>query len=331
MGRRPLAALLTQIALASLACSRSPGARAPAAEVLARQLGADLAAVRRESSAVAAEVQRIFSSGAPAAPLYPERKYSFYAGKLWYGGGEEGRGIVLATGFTPVDPPLIARARRLEHLEVPLKRLTEACPLVAMGWVALPESAAVFYPPFDVVAHVPPGLCVFKEILPYRAAAPTENPAGRPVWTEPYVDVTGKGYMITVGVPVRAGGVFLGVAGADVALEPVSERVSALADRVVLLLSRSGYVVAATPAAEAVTGLKALGDLYYLSQVQTDVPAPDTYLLARQAQAAESARRFADAVAGREPEVTLGGARYRVHAAAVPEVGWQVVELVPER
>ena len=46
------------------------------------------------------------------------------------------------------------------------------------------------------------GLCAAERAATYRAAAPAANPGRVPVWVEPYVDITGKGYMVTVSVPV---------------------------------------------------------------------------------------------------------------------------------
>lgn len=57
----------------------------------------------------------------------------------------------------------------------------------------------------------------------FYTADPDHNPKREVVWTEPYLDVTDRGYMVTCLAPVYpAGGTFKGIVGVDVTLENIT-------------------------------------------------------------------------------------------------------------
>jgi hypothetical protein len=261
-------------------------------------------------------------------PQFPKRVYATYEQSLVYAKEPDGKSTIIATGHVPVDGEVRARLRRLEHLEPLLEKEVKAQSLISMAWAATDESLGVFYPGYDMVALVPPRLDVENDILPYRVA--TEgNPSFGPVWTEPYVDITGKGYMVTVSVPVapgRPGGKVEAVAGNDVALEPLVRELAGpgFADR--MLLSKDLYVIFAGERLRQALGVESLGQVYYLRQVQKDVPAPEKFRLDRALD--PRLRDLGKRLSGLEGEAFLpwGDGTLSLKAARVPETGWLLVE-----
>lgn len=75
----------------------------------------------------------------------------------------------------------------------------------------------------------------FSKDIYYNIATPQNNPERNVVWTEPYYDWLGKGWMITCSSPIYKDEIFMGVVSADVPLGKIS---SIVAD---LRLSESGF------------------------------------------------------------------------------------------
>ena len=62
-----------------------------------------------------------------------------------------------------------------------------------------------------------------REIVFYTVAAPDNNPELGSVWTAPYVDYAGAGWMVTASTPILDEGQFLGVMSHDVTIESLKQ------------------------------------------------------------------------------------------------------------
>lgn len=311
----------------ALAACRSER-RAPTIEEEAARIDAGLTAIVGSLERLRAEAARVATDPALlGVPLEPGRIYAFLDNTLYYQWRKDGKSSILSTGRFPADEAQIARLRRLEHLEPVLAREAASHPWISMDWFATPESLGVFYPPWDMAAFVPPRLDVTIDILPYRRAV-EGNPGRAPVWVEPYVDITGKGYMVTVSAPVGASGVLLGVVGHDVALEPLARLFRGEGYENRLLLTRELYVVAGGEEALRPLGLRALGEYYYLRRRDRDIEAPGRFRLT--AHENERIRAAAARIAGgeREIEIPLDGRRMLLRAAPIAGAGWFLAEVV---
>ncbi|HSH69887.1 MAG TPA: hypothetical protein VK997_08210 [Deferrisomatales bacterium] len=295
----------------------------------AAALDAELGRVREATVTLAvASAERFADPSGYATPRFPDRRYRTFEGALTYYQGGPEESAVLLSQPTPAGEAALGQMRLLEHLDGALRQVVATSPLVAMAWVATGDSAVVFFPPFDLVAYVPTGVDVPRDILPYQVAAPASNPGRGPVWVEPYVDMCGKGYMVTVSAPVYRGPEMVAVAAADVAVAGVVGRfLPGNAEELRLLLTASGFLAGATEPAGRALGIEALGRFSYLDQVQRDAPAPARFNLVQHTTA--EVRELATRVLAGESSFPLpvGERRYRVATAAVPVAGWHLVEL----
>lgn len=295
----------------------------------AAKVNARLAAAREAVGRVASSAAEVMADPARfSTPLYPERKFAAYEGVMVYAKEPDGKSTILGTGAVPVVGKAMGRLRSLEHLEPELQREVKQNADISMAWFGTGESLAVFYPPFDMVALVPPGMDITKDILPYRRAA-EGNPSGGPVWTEPYIDITGKGYMFTVSRPVLSASKpesVIGVAGIDVALEPLvrDDIGPSFTDR--MLVSSESYVLAVGERLGKALGVESLGRIYYLRQVEKDVPAPEKFRLDRHAdmRVVSLGRSLQTLVGG--VSLPWGDKVLHLKAEKIPETGWYLVE-----
>lgn len=259
-------------------------------------------------------------------PLYPERVYAFYENTLYYATGSQNKGAIVATGRKPVDEALKRKVRLLENMEPVLQQQTASTPWIAMAWYGDAENIAVFDPPFDLLAFVPPRIDIPKDILPYRLAAET-FPPGKSVWLDPYIDITGKGYMVTVSEPVQVGGKLAGVVGNDISVSSIAKDFASPEYADSLLVSQRNYVVAAGKEAANLLNLSALGDFYYLKQVEKDTPAPETFLLENQRETGLA--QLASGLTGGAADIGFSarGKSFLAHVTPLPETGWHLIDV----
>jgi C4-dicarboxylate-specific signal transduction histidine kinase len=164
----------------------------------------------------------------------------------------------------------------------------------------------------------------------YYLADARHNPGKNGVWVdEPYVDPAGRGWMVSAIAPVYVDGALEGVAGLDVNISALVDRYFSRSNDSVVIISRSGVIVAATESAIQDMEMPPLRNHKYLETVKLDTFRPDEYNLRKSTlrPVRELAGRLLD---GRETRVTLdlNGDPHVAYAAPVTEVGWIVIDLV---
>ncbi len=148
----------------------------------------------------------------------------------------------------------IGRTKYLEPLFV--NALAQDSHAVA-AYIILRESITRIYPQLDFHTMIAKGWFP-AEFDPYQfnffyTADPTHDPARKVVWTAPYLDVTGRGWMVTSLMPIYLeNGQFRGIVGVDVTLQNL---VKGILDDIhfqqpgayAFLLRSDGQVIAAQP------------------------------------------------------------------------------------
>lgn len=270
-----------------------------------------------------------FASFDPAdyPPDGDDERFRYFEDIAYYKAADDGGCGVFASGFTPVGRRQRATVRMLETLEGRVMQLVHKQQFVDQAYLLTSEHIALFYPYLDAAAIFEPLTDFSVAYKPYYEAGPKHNPERAPVWVEPYVDATGKGYVVSVSAPVYAEGGFAAAAGSDLRTAPVGEAFLDQSPRRLMLVGRDGLVVHVNEALEKEAGLSGLGRLFYLEVVKTDVFAPDSKRLTHSDDPA--LRELASSLPGQESfELTLEGTKYRVLRAEIRELGWYLVQFV---
>lgn len=301
-----------------------PRARADRIDEILRQAREATCGLALEASTVLADPE------AHRDGVYSGERYRYYQDTVYFTPEDDGGCAVWASGVVPVDAALRTKIRTLEHLDPFIKLTAGTSRFIAQSYVLIKESVGVVYPFYDTVAYMPPLLDFNQSILPFYSAGPEHNPERAPVWIEPYIDATGKGYTVTVSCPVYVGGRFEGVAGSDMPLLPIRETLLDEEDAGYMILAKGMLPAASNALADELLSMPGLGEYYYLDEVTEDVHASDSYKLVNAPD--PEVRALAERLAAvREAETftwNIGGRQLQFSVCLIAETGWLLVRIL---
>jgi GAF domain-containing protein/HAMP domain-containing protein len=182
----------------------------------------------------------------------------------------------------------------------------------------------LYYPNVDLANIVPADFDVTGRPW-FVKAAPAENPQGRVVWSDPYLDAAQNGLVITSSAPVFDSiGRFRGVAAMDIQLRKISDLVGKI--RVgetgyAILIDSGGRLIAAPEDAYRDLGITPesvpLGNVLEPSQiVALSAGFDQAYSAMRQGQAGLQT-------------ITIGGSERFIVYRPIPGVGYSLAVIVP--
>ncbi|HID89306.1 MAG TPA: HAMP domain-containing protein, partial [Anaerolineae bacterium] len=132
---------------------------------------------------------------------------------------------VFIPNFVTIDEPLLDKLRLSAHLDPVLAAVYGNDPNTVAVYVALKEEITRYYPNISLGEVVPADFQATQRPW-YVAAAPENNPEREVVWSEVYLDATGKGLLVTVAAPVYTDqGEFIGAVGIDVSLGGIASSI----------------------------------------------------------------------------------------------------------
>ena len=256
--------------------------------------------------------------------LHPPGRYVFYEGTVYYTPVDDGGCNVWASGATPVDEELKSKISKMEHLDQHIKATAQSSEYITQSYILTGESFAFVYPFYDSVAVLPPGLDFSNSIMPFYLVDPEHNPDRSPTWVEPYIDATGKGYIITISCPIYSDKGFEGSAGSDIAILPISRDFLEPRSEAWFMVTRNTLLVAVNKPCEELLSIEGLGEYYYLEGVQEDEYASQEYRLSM--HESQDIRDLASRLDGNGHfEMDIHGRRIRFHQFAIDEVDWLLV------
>ncbi|MDD3311667.1 hypothetical protein [Pseudodesulfovibrio sp.] len=288
-------------------------------------LNAALVRARQGIEAIRDEIGRTFAAtDLDRVPGDLDPDCAYFEGKAFYKKDVGGCGM-WASGLIPIGEAERRRIRVLRGFEQPIIDYARANEMVELAYVLTTDHVGMFYPPFDAVSLLPPGVDFHEAYKPFSLTEPESDPGRKTVWVDTYIDATGNGYVSTASAPAYAGDAFLGAVGCDIMLEKVG-RTFLRKDRMQMLVDRHSLVLCATEPLRRALPLQALGIYYYTDSVETDEYAPEEFRLANNPD--ESIRRLGETLFREDRfHVTLDGEHYTCSVATVPETGWRLVEL----
>jgi len=322
--------LLMALALILSGCDGGVGAmRTRLDETAARlnhalaQAKADVVRLRQEAERLLADPVKLAAAGVPD----PETHRFFGSEGVYYKYRDDGGCGLWASGYTPVEPEVLGKIALLETLEPKIAGLVSKGGLIAQAYLLSSDNFALFFPYLDSAAIFPPRADFGQTFAPFYEAGPGRNPKRREVWLKPYLDATGKGYMVTISSPIYIEDVFQGVAGGDIVARAIMETFLD-PERTQMLLNKELIPLAVTEKCAALLELQDFSKFRYLNGVAKDVYAPEKYGLM---QAGPAARRLGESLA-REKTFTweTGDRTFEVYAAPVKETDWLLLEMTEQ-
>ncbi|MCU0792727.1 MAG: hypothetical protein MUE42_07730 [Opitutaceae bacterium] len=302
----------------------------PAVEPIAARLDDDLRVLRIEVEKLAGFVGGLYHRRAELVAKADQSKYVFSPNGSFYKPVDDGGAALWISAVVPITETAREVAYLTEPVDAELMRICREFPAVSQAYYNDRHSMNRIYPWFDTVAQYPPRMNI-PEFNFYYLADAAHNPGRGGVWVpEPYVDPAGRGWMVSTIAPVYVDGALEGVPGLDITIATLVEHYFSRLDRAIAIVSAEGVLVAATESAIQHLEMPPLKDHKYLETVKLDTFKPDEYnvLKSTNRNVRTMARRLLTDGAESAP-VQLAGTEHMVYAARVHELGWTVIEVVP--
>jgi len=144
-------------------------------------------------------------------------------GVLYREAGENSKSLKQSAVYFPATGQLTEQVKRsinaTEKLDTVFEKTMDGNPYVQWVYIATEEGLLRIYP-YSSVAMFDASHMQTEDPF-YVVANQYNNPERKAVWTNPYVDYLGTGWMITCSVPLYEGDKFIGVACIDVRLDTI--------------------------------------------------------------------------------------------------------------
>lgn len=319
--------------LAMAACGRPadrPEGPSESARLAAR-LQKDLLRLRNEASRLAGVVRGLYENRDDILPQVDRKKFAEAPGGAFHKPVNDGTSALWISGAVPITESVKEVAYFTEPLDAHFMQAVREHPEVDQARFADRNGLSRIFPWFEAGSQYPPRM-QNPDFKFFHLADAERNPGGQAVWVdEPYADPAGRGWVVSVVAPVYDRGEMQGVVSLDLRAAALAERYLKSLETPMLVLARSGVVVAATDKAIELLEMPPLKEYRYLEAVKHDTGLPEDCNAVRspvrgvREMAEQILRQGKDSV-----EVELAGRTYRAISAEIPETGWKVVEFLPQ-
>jgi signal transduction histidine kinase len=243
---------------------------------------------------------------------------------------DDGGAAVYWSARTVKGPAEFEKLERLAAVDPLLRDITLANPLIVQTYLNTHDSLNRIWPWIDTAAVFDPGMNIPEFNFYYEADA-AHNPARSVVWTDAYVDPAGKGWLVSAIAPAYRGDFLEAVAGADVTVDRIVADVlnqDVPWQGFLLLIGKSGTLLALPPQGERLFDLKELTEHHYVDAIRADTFKPEEFNVYRRGDFSEIGKllRTQPSGSGRID----GDEPHLVAWQTIPSVGWKLMSLVPE-
>jgi len=230
------------------------------ASLLADQLEQDLLALQSLGELLATQTRRSFAQPLPSQNMQLENIRKSSQGML-YSDNHNSAAIYFSARQERSLEKDREQLERLQSLAPLLKDIYASHELISQVYINTATTETLIYPWVDVPEQFSPNLDV-REFPFYYLADATHNPAHEPVWIDTYFDPAGQGWVLTLSVPVLLEGEVVAVAGIDLTLDTLINRMMDLSPPwkgYTLLMAADGTLLAFPPESEEHWGVTLRG------------------------------------------------------------------------
>jgi len=294
-------------------------------------IGRRLEGLEAQTKIYQAATTRALSDLTYQADALERSRYSTTPDGVHFSHRDEGRAASFYSNATPLEKQDHAKVLRLSRVDVLMRWIRDANPLVSALYFNSWDSYNRIYPFFmtpDRYAHD----MVIPDYNFYYLADAKHNPERKVVWTDVYLDPAGQGWMMSAVAPVYRDNFLEGVVGLDIT---VGQMVSEIGNLQVpwhgyaVLVSRDQKVIALPAAGEQDFGLNELTEYSYAEAVRREVLKPDDFDL-KDRRDLQPLLQAMTASRSDVKEVMLDGRKQLVAWSEIPQTGWRLMVVVDE-
>lgn len=283
-----------------------------------------LAQVGRQAQLLATMTEQALTDTVPSER---ERLVRDQGGVLYSPEDKGGAASFYSASADKHDLEKVARLSRLD----PLMASLAAEPLIVSAYFNSWDSYNRIYPWFRTLDQYPSDMVIPNYNFYYLADA-EHNPGRGQVWTDVYLDPAGHGWMMSAIAPVYQGSFLEGVAGVDITVGGLVERLGELDvpwNGYLVMIGDDLSIMALPKAGERDFGLQELTKHSYNEAIRSEQLKPEDFKLDKR----EQTRALADAMTLQQTgslALTLEGRKLLMAWHQVDSTGWQVLAVVDE-
>lgn len=282
----------------------------------AQRIDLILEQVRHDADTIASYAVNVFEKPSlfTGGGYWPPQDHMFVGPDQQYMNGEADVSSAFVPNTTRVDDQVLTELELVSYLDPLFVQNLKGNSNTAAIYMGTQRDVLRYYPNIKLGVVVPPDFRVTQR--PWYLSASTQNNLDRKaVWSEVYLDATGKGLMVTVAAPVYVADKLAGCIGIDFTLKDISASVQAarlLGSGYSFLVDRQGRaIVLPSPGYRDVLGREARVD-----EFGTDLTGAVDEFAPVLTEMTRGATGFTS--------LQVGGRELLVAYAPVPSTGWSL-------
>lgn len=257
-----------------------------------------------------------------------DAEFSIHENGVYYKIHDNGGSSLYYSAITPLTDYTIEKAIKTEWADPIMKHIVNHDDMVSQVYFNSFDNMSRLYP---FIPDIPNVLGPTQEVRSYNfyyLADKKHNPMGYTVWTLPYLDPAGQGWMISCLAPVYRDGFLEGVVGLDVTLKHLihhSLDMNRIDETIAMLISDSGIIIAMNHEAEIFLGMDELTDKEHGMENVNVVKPYDNNIYEIKNMEQQDVLRYA--YDHNEGEVRYKDDVYILNTGDVKETGWKLIGL----
>lgn len=213
------------------------------------------------------------------APLFDINIVSHENGSLYK--ADDSGSSVYYSGLSPQNEYTLNKMKKTEALDEYYRDVLSQTNLISQVYINTWDHMNRLMPHIPNVSDVFGGMANVTEYNFYYLADEVHNPERKPVWTQPYLDPAGMGWIISLVAPIYSNEWLEGVVGLDIPLDNIRGNIleeSKVGDKALMVINQAGYIVSYNNKAQETFDINTLN-----SQIQhkdnVDIMLPDSMKL----------------------------------------------------
>lgn len=227
---------------------------------------------------------------------------------------------VYYSGLSPQNEYTLNKMKKTEVLDEYYRDVLLQTNLISQVYMNTWDHMNRLMPHIPNVSDVFGGMANVTEYNFYYLADEMHNPERKPVWTQPYLDPAGMGWIISLVAPIYSNERLEGVVGLDIPLDNIRANIleeSKVGNKALMVINQAGYIVSYNNKAQETFGINALNSLIQHKD-NADIMLPDSMKLL-------SATNINLSDLSYEKPMKIND--YLVSVAQVENIGWHLLIL----
>ena len=295
---------------------------------LAEKISESLLKARKEIDNLRVITEKLYQESSKYIGLFNDSRYEYLKNRVFYTPKDDGNCEIWASGLVPIGKLEKQKIKSLESLCPSMQRVKESSNLITNLYLTTFDSIIVNVPYADIHAYLTPKFDFSKSWVTYWEADARRNPEKKTIWVVPYKDALGRGYMTSVITPIYHNNFLEGTLGIDITVNAINEMFIASSKKNLMIITPQTIPLIVNESSATILTIKDLKNYNYLQRASENKVIPQSMMMIQ--NKSEKIRHIARWIQSDKKRITLSidGTKYTLFKEKIPEVGWNLIELV---